>query len=394
MARLGHACTRPSHILVGRLLLACYCGGTAISASATKALTSSSSATSSGGWIGGRRSGQGHSHGSQRSLAQIVQTLQKLRQSLDDASREDDEMTSKAAESCDKALRAAGAEAELTGLTQARLRADAEEQDAAVEEAMAAAQSVRANIALVGHTLSQIQADPHFPPALADNKQQTLNSLQGELGVLLPALTVMQARASESKQRLEDHSRSTADFGDFVTSLRQGCELSAERAGNRSAATSQEASSIDTALEALQKLIRASKPAGGAAAEQQQVSFVQVARSSRQEPDMDDDSSAAEEDDAAGDADEGDTTDQDLISMFDGSSAPADHEQTSVAAAAVDESPKDETEEEEPSSIEESGLPSLDTSRNVRDGRALDADGSADEAQSLPVVATPPAGSS
>mmetsp|Transcript_40590 Transcript_40590/g.130575 ORF Transcript_40590/g.130575 Transcript_40590/m.130575 type:complete len:632 (+) Transcript_40590:156-2051(+) len=220
---------RATVLVLASALLAAVADAAAISASSVSALSAA--------------------HGS---VSQVVDILQKVRSSVDDAGRRADALASRSADQCEKVLQRSDAQSKLASLVRVRLQSDIEEQEAAVEEATGTTQQVRANIVLVEHTLAQIQKNPHLTPAMAENKRQTLESLQGELRVMLPAFAQLQARSVEANRRLEDHLGSASSADGFRIALRQACASTAERAQAIADESVQQKSSMDEVLKALQ----------------------------------------------------------------------------------------------------------------------------------------------
>lgn len=220
---------RATMLVLASALLAAVADAAAISASSVSSLSAA--------------------HGS---VSQVVDILQKVRSSVDDAGRRADALASRSADQCEKVLQRSDAQTKLASLVRVRLQSDIEEQEAAVEEATGTTQQVRANIVLVEHTLALIQKNPHLTPAMAENKRQTLKSLQGELRVMLPAFAQLQARSVEANRRLEDHLGSASSADGFRIALRQACASTAERAQAIADESTQQKSSMDEVLKALQ----------------------------------------------------------------------------------------------------------------------------------------------
>lgn len=152
------------------------------------------------------------------------------------------------------------------------LNTDLKEHEASVEEAQGTIQQVQADIVLVQHTLNQTQEmhrvlrqDEAFAQnsdallqehdqlllELVDNKRQTLQSLQGELDVIVPALSQLEARVVETKHRIADRMDSTGSQRVFVAALRSSCDNASARRDTEATDRDGVAKSIQQALDAL-----------------------------------------------------------------------------------------------------------------------------------------------
>lgn len=152
------------------------------------------------------------------------------------------------------------------------LSTDLKEHEASVEEAQGTIQQVQADIVLVQHTLNQTQEmhrvlrqDEAFAQnsdallqehdqlllELVDNKRQTLQSLQGELDVIVPALSQLEARVVETKHRIADRMDSTGSQRDFVAALKSSCDNASARRDTEATDRDGVAKSIQQALDAL-----------------------------------------------------------------------------------------------------------------------------------------------
>jgi len=158
---------------------------------------------------------------------------------------------------------------------------DLKEHEASVEESQGTIQQVQADIVLVQHTLNQTQemhrvlrqdealvqssdalAQEHdqLLLELVDNKRQTLQSLQGELDVIVPALSQLEARVVETKHRIADRMDSASSQQDFVAALRNSCDNTSARRDTEASDRDGVAKSIQQALDALGQVGDLSKP--------------------------------------------------------------------------------------------------------------------------------------
>merc|ERR1719181_616456 len=95
------------------------------------------------------------------------------------------------------------------------------------------------------------KADADLLSSLAENKELSLASLQGELEVSVPVLAQLQASVAETKQRISYRTDSLAASQDFVEALKASCQGSADRADTQAAARVGESNSLHVALQAL-----------------------------------------------------------------------------------------------------------------------------------------------
>jgi len=203
------------------------------------------------------------------SMAQIRDTLKNLLRSLEDEGHDAEAIERQRVKGCDSMLRKAAQEEDQARTGLAHLEADLKEHEAAVEEAEGTVQQLRADAALVAHTLNQTREvmearrrnnmgpeaqqaeDARLLKALLQNKQQTLTSLQGELEVILPALSQLQANVAETKRRLADRQGSANTGHNLALALKDSCTKGAARALKREDADTQALNSIETALQEL-----------------------------------------------------------------------------------------------------------------------------------------------
>lgn len=257
------------------------------------------------------------------SLPQVINVLEQVRSSSDEKGRRAEKIGSEAEALCTSALRSSDDLAAVAGLVQSRLASDIDEQDAAVEEATGNTQQVRANIDLVQHTLVQLQQNAHFTPAMVENKQRTLDSLQGELRIMLPAFAQLRARAAEAGRRLDDHASSWDVAASLWQSVKNLCQQTSASTADLEMQSEQQRTAMDAALKAV-KVAVAAKQEGPAAdsattatiepyppsqdsvdptssqdiGSDQAVSFVQVSKGDHDDEDSSD-------------------SDQDIVSIFD-----------------------------------------------------------------------------
>jgi chromosome segregation ATPase len=202
-------------------------------------------------------------------MAQIRDTLKNLLRSLEDEGHDAEAIERQRVKGCDSMLRKAAQEEDQARTGLAHLEADLKEHEAAVEEAEGTVQQLRADAALVAHTLNQTREvmearrrnnmgpeaqqaeDARLLKALLQNKQQTLTSLQGELEVILPALSQLQANVAETKRRLADRQGSANTGRILALALKDSCTKGAARALKREDADTQALNSIETALQEL-----------------------------------------------------------------------------------------------------------------------------------------------
>lgn len=161
------------------------------------------------------------------------------------------------------------------------LGTDLKEHEASVEESQGTIQQVQADIVLVQHTLNQtqemhrvlrqdealvqssdalVQEHDQLLLELVDNKRQTLQSLQGELDVIVPALSQLEARVVETKHRIADRMDSASSQQDFVAALRSSCDNASARRDTEATDRDGVAKSIQQALDALGQVGDLSKP--------------------------------------------------------------------------------------------------------------------------------------
>jgi len=209
----------------------------------------------------------------QHSLAQVADTLQNVRKSIEEWGRRADGVSTAAEARCTSAKHFFHQEAGSALSHLESLRADLDEQKAAVEEAEGNAQQVRLEIAMAQRSLKQTDAvlsvakrsaeqnhtdavamDVDSILAMGENKRQTIVSLQGELEVLLAEVAHLQGRAMETKRRVAFRSESANSTGQIATALQDLCSQGQQRISERTMARAKEDASVRVALQALQHM--------------------------------------------------------------------------------------------------------------------------------------------
>lgn len=260
-----------------------------------------------------------------RSATQVADTLQKLWRSIAESSREVTNTGTDSANACDQSLDSLKSQAKLASIVEQRMRSDFDSAKAAAVETEGIEKQVRTDIALVQHTLNQLQADKTTPVEMTENKQQTLNSLEGELGLLLPEIAMMEGRITELTQRLDDHVQSTARMKGFTEALRESCANVSSWVRASADASLHEQGSIGEALQALLRLGSAANVGPLA------TSFVQIGHSRQHQDDSDVDDTTA--------------TDQELLSMFGGMDADQQTDQLSDNQGKLSQDDADDTDD-------------------------------------------------
>lgn len=227
----------------------------------------------------------------QTSISQIRDTLRNLLRSIEDNGRDAETLFGKRQLWCDSNTHDFEANNQAVSASLLDMQAQLTETEAEVEEAEGTVQQVKVDIEMVQHTIKQTedmlkeregeanhQADADVLASLVDNKQLSLASLQGELEVAVPVLAQLQASVAETKQRISYRTESVTAAKDFISSLRDSCQGSADRADAQAAARVGESNSIHVALQALPAQTQpASDDKDDKGDNAQALSFVQVA---------------------------------------------------------------------------------------------------------------------
>merc|ERR1719437_169020 len=206
------------------------------------------------------------------SVSEIRDTLQNLLRSVTQEGDKVEAFFKSRRDWCDGALEKFEDADKASKQGMSLLSTDLKEHEASVEEAQGTIQQVQADIVLVRHTLNQTQEmhrvlrqDVAFAQnsdallqehdqlllELVDNKRRTLQSLQCELDVVVPALSQLEARVVETKHRIADRMDSTGSQRDFVAALRSSCDNASARRDTEATDRDGVAKSIQQALDAL-----------------------------------------------------------------------------------------------------------------------------------------------
>jgi chromosome segregation ATPase len=198
----------------------------------------------------------------QSSISQIRDTLHNLLRSIEDNGRDADALFGKRQQWCESGLHSFETEQQAKSASLEDMQARLTESEAEVEEAEGTVQQVQVDIEMVQHTIRQTQdmfrdsagsrkGDADLIASLADNKQMSLASLQGELEIAEPVLAQLQAGVAETKQRISYRTDSVSAAGDFLGALKAACQSSSDRADSQAAARVGESNALHAALQVL-----------------------------------------------------------------------------------------------------------------------------------------------
>jgi chromosome segregation ATPase len=245
---------------------------------------------------------QSESSTAQSSILQIRDTLHNLLRSIEDNGRDAEALSGKRQLWCDSNLHDFEAEHQSSTASLLDMQAQLTETEAEVEEAEGTVQQVKVDIEMVQHTIKQTQnmleehagdathkADHSLLQALLDNKHLSLSSLQGELEVAVPVLAQLQANVAETKQRVSYRSESLSVSKNFISSVRESCQSSADMSDSQAAARVSQTNSIQASLQGLPKQKDEAKADSDEKDDAvQALSFVQVSDGNQQEVTTDD----------------------------------------------------------------------------------------------------------
>jgi len=226
--------------------------------------------------------GEGHSRpdnaGLGSSIQQIRDTLQNLLRSVEDKGSDAERLFGRREQWCGANVPSFEQFTAAAQTGHDQLKVDLEENKAAVQDAEGTAQQIRGDIMLISLTINQteqmlsawgdssskeavhlMQGDSsaskerEFKRLLA-NKRRTLQSLEGQLEIVLVSVSQLQARVAETEHQATDSVDTIATGQALVESLRKGCASIQQHGEKLEAVHSNEAGSLKAALQALAQM--------------------------------------------------------------------------------------------------------------------------------------------
>lgn len=364
-------------------------------------------------------SGNANDVNSQASLGRVQVTLQSLLRNIQDTGRHAEKALKQRHVWCESTTAAYSQKEEAERTDLEHLRLDLLEQEAALEEAEGSLRERHAEVAMLQHTINmtaEVLQDAKLNAslttdgqqgrdrseaeqrlgALLQSRQQTVVSLEEELGALNPKVAQLQAQVAEGRRQISDRTSSSNAQASFGAAVRDSCAASLRNADKKATLRVAEAAAISKALQALEQLgvapvtqaeksteddaalaqgleqvslVQAQKKTADDAAQVSQVSFVQL---------KSEQSKAGNARDAPESTESGE---EQLDDLFGGDDDAAPEAPAAASAAAVAPASSDASEDEDDSEGFGPGVEAIATmSDSAAVAKAISSDSSTDDA--------------